>query len=219
MDEVGRLIALMAIAGGAFTVLGAVLVWRLDESRRVRRSLKKILRAEPHALLVARGRGRRGAQGIGFDFGANVVVVTWDTGAWCLEYRIEELMGAELIVDGQVAARTHRGEQRRALDRLAGAQDHIRLRFVFDDPAYPDFVLDLWSREATAGKKAATAAETLQEGNRWIARMESLLRRPVPRRGATVAGPSTAPGAAAERTPARAFFDDPDGDDDTEHAA
>lgn len=193
MDEVGRLIVLMAIAGGAFTALGAAFVWFLEESRRIRRSLKKVLGAEPHALLIARGRGK----GIGFDFAAGAVAVSWDAGGWCLLYRVDELMGAELVVDGQVAARTHRGEQRRALDQHGGAQDHVRLRFVFDDPTYPDFTLELWSSGDEGKRKAATASEALQEGNRWIARMESLLRRPVPKRAAPV---PVAP-SAAERTP------------------
>ncbi len=209
MDEVGPLIVLMVIAGVAFTALGSAAVWHLDEGRRIRRSLKKVLGGEPHALLIARGTGK----GVGFDFGANLVVVAWDKGGWCLEYRVEELMGAELIVDGQVVARTHRGEQRRALDSLAGAQEHVRLRFVFDDPTYPDFLLDLWRRGDEAGKKAFTSAEALQEGNRWIARMESLLRRPVPRRGATLAAPTR------PATPPPADFDDDDDDDGAEHAA
>jgi len=211
MDEFARLIVLMAIAGAAFTVLGAVFVWFLDEGRRIRRSLKKVLRAEPHALLVARGRGK----GIGFDFGANNVAVTWDSGAWCLEYRVDELMGAELVVDGQVVARTHRGEARRALDHLSGAQDHARLRFVFDDPTYPDFIVDLWNAADADKRKAWTAAEAMQEGNRWIARMESLLRRPVPKRGAVL---SVAPASPAPPAPEPPRLDDED-DDETEHAA
>jgi len=211
MDEFARLIVLMAIAGGAFTVLGAVFVWFLDEGRRIRRSLKKVLRAEPHALLISRGRGK----GIGFDFGANAVAVTWDAGAWCLEYRVDELMGAELVVDGQVVARTHRGEARRALDHLSGAQDHARLRFVFDDPTYPDFIIDLWNAPDADKRRAWTAAEAIQEGNRWIARMESLLRRPVPKRGAVLAVAPTMPAPPAVEPPG---LDDED-DDDAEHAA
>lgn len=198
MDEVARLILLMALTGGALTVLGAAFVWHLDEGRRMRRSLKKMLGGEPHALLLARGRGT----GVGFDFGSNSVAVTWDAGGWCLLYRVDELMGAELIRDGQVVARTHRGEVRRALDQLSGAEEQVRLRFVFDDPAYPDFALDLWTSEDAARRKATSAAEALQEGNRWIARMESLLRRPVPRRGATVAASQAAPEPVAPREPA-----------------
>jgi hypothetical protein len=216
MDEFARLVVLMAIAGGAFTVLGAVFVWYLDESRRIRRSLKKVLGAEAHALLVSRGRGK----GIGFDFGANTVAVTWDAGAWCLLYRIDELMGAELIVDGKVAARTHRGEARRALDQLAGAQDHVRLRFVFDDPTYPDFIVELWGAGGQDKRQAWTAAEAVQEGNRWIARMESLLRRPVPKRGAVLATPPAAATTAIETPPlASDSRDDVDDGDNAEHAA
>lgn len=217
MDEFARLVVLMAITGGAFTVLGAAFVWYLDESRRIRRSLKKVLGAEAHALLVSRGRGPMGARGIGFDFGANTVAVTWDVGAWCLLYRIDELMGAELIVDGQVAARTHRGEARRALDHLAGAQDHVRLRFVFDDPAYPDFIVELWGAGQQDKRQAWTAAEAVQEGNRWIARMESLLRRPVPKRGAVLTAPPAAP--ETPRHGPSVADDADDADDDAEHAA
>jgi len=207
MDEVGRLIVLMAIAGGAFTALGAAFLWFLDEGRRVRRSLKKVLGGEPHALLVARGTGK----GVGFDFAANAVVVTWDQGGWCLKYRIEELMGAELIVDGQVTARTHRGEARRALDNLSGAKEHVRLRFVFDDLTYPDFALDLWRAASVAAKKGLSSAEALQEGARWIARMESLLRRPVPRRGTTMAAEPRRPGPPLAAPDAGADEDDDEG--------
>ncbi|MFN3583019.1 hypothetical protein [Phenylobacterium sp.] len=198
MDEVARLILLMAFTGGALTLLGGAFVWYLDEGRRMRRSLKKMLGGEPHALLLARGSGT----GVGFDFGSNSVAVTWESGGWCLLYRVDELMGAELIRDGQVVARTHRGEARRALDQISGAEEQVRLRFVFDDPAYPDFALDLWTADDAGRRKSQTPAEALQEGNRWIARMESLLRRPVPRRGATIS--EAAPQAPAPAAPAPA---------------
>lgn len=210
MDEVARLILLLAFTGGALTVLGAAFVWFLDEGRRMRRSLKKVLGGDPHALLLARGRGKA----IGFDFAANTVAVTWDVGGWCLLYRVDELMGAELVLDGQVAARTHRGEPRRALDHLSGAQDHVRLRFVFDDPTYPDFDLDLWLAAADGRRKLPTAAEALQEGNRWIARMESLLRRPVPKRGVPVA--VAKPAAEAQPPPVDEAVEDVE---DTPHQA
>lgn len=190
MDEVARLILLLALAGGALTVLGGAFVWFLDEGRRIRRSLKKMLGCAPHALLIARGRGK----GIGFDFGANTIAVTWDGGGWCLLYRLEELLGAELIVDGQVLARAHRGEARRPLDQLTGADELVRLRFVFDDPAYPDFDLDLWRPEDDDRRRALNAPEAVQEANRWIARMDSLLRRPLPRRATpAVAQPDREP--------------------------
>lgn len=176
MTEVGRLLISLALAGAALTLLGGGVIWSMDEARRIRRSLTRVLGEAPHAIAIARGRGK----GVGFNFTTNQVAVTWDAGAWCLIYRQEELIGAELAVDGQVLARAYRGEQRRALDAMRGADTQVRLRFVFDEPRNPDFILDLWLPEDDTRKGAMTSAEAIQEANRWIARVESLLRRPVP---------------------------------------
>ncbi|MET0272284.1 MAG: hypothetical protein ABW360_04790 [Phenylobacterium sp.] len=193
MDEVARLLLMLAFAGVVLTLLGGLVIWHMDEARRVRRGLRHVLRCDPHALLVARGRGR----GVGFNFTTNRMAVAWDAGAWCLIYRVNELTGAELIVDGHVCARVHRGEARRALDLLIGADKQVRLRLVFDDPAHPDFDLDLWLAEDEAKRKAMTSAEAAEEGNRWIARTEALLRRPAPRPGVIVAAPAPAPAPAS----------------------
>lgn len=189
MDEIARLILLLALAGAALTLMGAAAIRLSDESRRIRRSLRKVLKGEPHALLVARGRGR----GVGFNFTTNMMAVAWDAGAWCLLYRIDELVGAEVVVDGQVCARAHRGEARRALDTLTGADRLVRLRLVFDDPRHPDFDLDLWTPEDEARKGMPSAPEAVQEANRWIARTESLVRRHVPRREAVPVAPRATP--------------------------
>lgn len=186
MDEIGRLVTLLALTGGALTLLGAVVAWRLDEARRIRRSLAKVLGVEPQPMLTARGRG----VGIGFDLGAEVLAVAWDRGAWCLVYRIDELMGVELIVDERVAARAVRGEPRRPLDHLAQPQDRVRLRFVFDDATHPDFDIDLWRPQDDGLPRRLSADAALQEANRWMARMEAVLRRPTtgrPRPQATLA--------------------------------
>lgn len=175
MDEVARLLTLLALLGGAMTLLGGACVWFLDETRRIRRTLTQALGAVPQPMLVARGRG----VGIGFDLTRNLVVVTWDRGGWRLTYRLDELMGVELIVDRQVAARAFRGEPRRALDQLADPQERVRLRFVFDDPGHPDFEMDLWLPVDNVRRGRLDADEALHEANRWMARMESLLRRPV----------------------------------------
>ncbi|MCW5760120.1 MAG: hypothetical protein KIS90_10170, partial [Phenylobacterium sp.] len=141
MDEAARLLTLLALAGGALTLVGAAFAWFLDETRRVRRTLAAGLNgAAPQPMLIARGRGA----GIGFDLSAGTVGVAWDKGGWRLAYRLTELVGVELIVDRAVAARAFRGEARRALDQLAEPQERVRLRFVFDDPTHPDFALDLW---------------------------------------------------------------------------
>src|SRR5215218_1639491 len=126
MDEVGRLLTLLALAGLALTLLGGACVWHLDD---VRRTLRKVLGVEPQPMLVVRGRGA----GLGFDLAASAVAVAWDTGGWALTYRLDELMGVELIVDDRIAARVHRGEPRRPLDQISGAEERVRLRLVFDD--------------------------------------------------------------------------------------
>lgn len=172
MNEIARLALLLGGGGVALTLVGAIAVWSMEETRRIRRGLKTILGGEPHAFLTAPGQGR----GAGFNFTSNTLAVAWDLGAWGLIYRLDELAGAELIVDGQVVGRVHRGEARRALDRI-GALSQVRLRLVFDDLAYPDFDLDLWSTGAEHRRNALTAEEALEEANRWLARTEALLRR------------------------------------------
>jgi len=177
MDEAARLLTLLALLGGALTLLGGACVWFLDESRRIRRTLTQALVAVPQPMLVARGRG----VGIGFDLTRSLVAVTWDRGAWQLTYRLDELTGVELILDRQVAARAFRGEPRRALDQLIAPEERVRLRFIFDDPGHPDFEMDLWIPADQGQRGRPDADEALHEANRWMARMESLLRRPVAR--------------------------------------
>jgi len=209
MEELARLLTLLALAGGALTLLGGAVVWFLDESRRIRRTLTEGLGATPQPMLIARGRGT----GIGFDLSTGRVCVAWDRGGWRLDYRLDELVGVELIVDRQVAARAFRGEPRRPLDQLADAAELVRLRFVFDDPGHPDFRLDLWRLEDEGRRGRLDADEAVHEANSWMARMESLLRRPVAK-PATPAPIATrvapAPVAAGPLFDDDAFEDDPE---------
>jgi hypothetical protein len=210
MDDLVRLLVLLGLAGLGLTVAGAVALWHMDEGRRIRRGLKVILGGELHGYLVARGRGR----GLGFNFSRNQLAVAWDHGAWGLVYRIDELRGAEVIADGMVAGRVFRGETRRALDSLGGAEERVTLRLVFDDVAHPEFLLDLWLAADESRRDAWTAADALEEANRWLARLEALFRRP----GAPVAPPAAAPQpqpapvVAASSPPAT--DDDPPWDED-----
>lgn len=189
MNEVARLLLLLVLAGAGLTMLGGAAIWYRDEARHIRRGLKKVLKGDPQAILIARGRGR----GVGFRFSVNALAVAWDAGAWCLVYRIDELIGAELIVDGEVLARVHRGEARRPLDTITGADRQVRLRLEFDDPHHPDFDLDLWIPADEGRRKAMSAPEAVQEANRWIARTEALLRRPLARRVVPPAAPPPGP--------------------------
>ena len=200
MDEVTRLLALLGVAGIAVTLVAGIARWRMNESRRIRRGLKVVLKSAPHGYLAALGRGR----GMGFNFTTNQVAVVWDTGAWGLVYALDELMGAEVIVDSLVVGRVHRGETRRALDAFDAAE-RVALRLVFDDPGNPDFVLDLWLPEDEGRSDELPPSEAIAEANRWLARIEALLRRPVTiRRPAGVAAtpaPAVAPAPAPSPEP------------------
>jgi hypothetical protein len=174
MNEIARLLLTVALAGAAVTFAGSAVLWFRDETRRVRRGLRQVLKAEPEALLVARGRAR----GVAFSFANNQAAVAWDAGAWGFLYRIDELMGAELIIDGHVVARVFRHEPRRALDQVVTHASKVTLRLVFDDPHHPDFDLDLWVEGDEARRGAGSPTDRVQEANRWITGCEAVLRRP-----------------------------------------
>jgi hypothetical protein len=69
-----------------------------------------------------------------------------------------------------------RGEPRRLLDRSSGAEREVRLRLLFDEPRHPDFELVLWPARPGRGAPSKPR-EAISEANRWIARVEALLRR------------------------------------------
>jgi hypothetical protein len=200
MDEVTRLIVVIGLAALALTLAGGGVVWSLDPTRRIRRSFRRVLGDAPHALLVARGRGK----GVACNFASNQVGVAWDAGAWCLVYRLDELIGAELVIDGRVEGRVHRGEERRALDRLSGGERQVRLRLIFSDPRYPEFNLDLWLPEDAGRKRALSSEEAVQEANRWLALVEALHRRPSFRRPVMPSAAEEAPDLPFEAGEARA---------------
>lgn len=181
MNEAARLLLMLAIAGAGVTFLGSASLWFLDEDRRVRRALARVLKGVPEAVLVARGRGR----GVGVSFETGLAAVAWDLGRWCLIYRIDELVGAELLIDGQVVARVFRGEPRRPLERVVGNAAQVTLRLIFDDPRNPDFDLDLWLSGDEARRETRSPADAVQEANSWLARAEAILRRPAAPRGPT----------------------------------
>jgi hypothetical protein len=189
MDEVGRLLLALALGGVALTLLGGAVLWSRDESRRIRRGFKRVLGEAPQSILIAHGRGRS----VGCNFSTNQVAVCWDAGAWCLVYRLDELVGAELVVDGRVEARVHRGEARRALDRMSGGDQQVRLRLLFSDPRHPDFNLDLWLPEDAGHKRALTPGEAIEEANRWMALIEAIVRREANRRPSVSESPRQEP--------------------------
>lgn len=201
MSQLGHFLVLIGVVAVALAAMGAVVGWYNEQGRRIRRGLRNVLKGETHALIIAPGRGR----GAGFNFTSNTMAVAWDTGGWCLIYRLDELMGVELVVDSQVVARAYRGEPRRPLDMLGGAEQQVALRLVFDDLQHPDFHLELWNAERADRRGEYTAAEAVEEGNRWLARMESVFRRKssngAPRPVEPVREPKAPPTAAAAPEP------------------
>ena len=190
MSEWPRLFLLLALAGVVVTLLGSAAAWLMDEERHIRRALKRVLKGSAEAVVIARGRGR----GAGFNTSTGLMAVAWDAGAWLLIYRLDELMGAEVIVDGQVVARAYRGEPRRALDQTVEHAARVTLRLIFDDPHHPDFDVDLWLAGDETRRRANSPGDAIQEANRWLARAEAILRRPIaPRVAASTPAPMAAP--------------------------
>lgn len=190
MSELWRLLVLVTLSASAVTFAGSAAIWFMDEDRRIRRALRHVLRGAPETVIVARGRGR----GAGFNFTSNQAAVAWDSGAWCLIYRIDELMGAELSVDGQVIGRVHRGEPRRAIDQVVQQAAQVNLKLIFDDPRHPDFELELWQDGDQQRRESRSPADAIQEANRWLLRADAIVRRPL--------APKAAQTAVQTRTPA-----------------
>ncbi|MFZ0269132.1 hypothetical protein [Caulobacter sp.] len=175
MSELWRLLLLVTLSASTVTFLGSAAIWFMDEDRRIRRALRHVLKGAPETVIIAKGRGR----GAGFNFTNNQAAVAWDSGAWCLIYRIDELMGAELSVDGQVIGRVFRGEPRRAIDQMVHQAGQVSLKLIFDDPRHPDFELDLWLESDQLRRESRSPADAIQEANRWLLRADAIVRRPL----------------------------------------
>jgi hypothetical protein len=172
MENALRTLILFALAGAAVSMAAWAIAWRLDPRRQLRRALRRILGGEPDTEAVSARQGRA----LGLDVQGGGLAALWNKGASGLVYRFHEIEGAELIVDGEVKARVHRGEPIRALDRLDPLVEHVSLRLLFDTPRWPEFELDLCDQPGLG-------EEALREGRRWLAHIGSLLKRsPPPRR-------------------------------------
>lgn len=199
MNDLGPLLLMILLAGAALAILGSFAVMFADEDRRIRRALQKVLKGPPEASVTAPGRGR----GAGFSFATGLAAVAWDGGSWCLVYRLEELVGAELIIDGQVMARAYRDEVRRPLDRVSAQASRVTLRLIFDDPRHADFDIDLWVAGDDLRRPNASPATAVQEANSWLARTDAILRRSRPRPKVAVPPPvqEAPPPASGDQPP------------------
>lgn len=215
MTEFARLLVMLAVAATAVTFAGSLARWLLDEERRIRRALAKVLNGAPDAFIVAKGRGR----GVGFRLASGLIATTWDKGGWCLVYRLNELVGAELLIDGQSVGRVFRDEPKRFLDRTYGEAQSVVLRLVFDDPKHADFELNLWIPSDAALRSAPTAAKAAQEANSWLARVEAIIKRAPGTRNPPPPTPIARREEAAQSPrPMLDHFDAPDFADEFEEA-
>jgi len=202
MENVVRILVMLAAGGLALALIGWGLIWWFEESRRLKRLIKRTLGGAFDAVIVARGRNAAA----GFRIETDQFVVMANGGAEARLYKLDQVQGAELLVDDAVTARVYRNENRRALDKLEEAPQEIVLRLIFDDPRAPDFDLELWRIEDLESRHALTPKAVLQEARSWLSRTESLLRR-----GGT--GRVAMPTAVAAPTP---LPEAPPWDDDVE---
>jgi hypothetical protein len=171
VGEILGLLLFVAAAGVGVTLLVATAAGMLGEERRIVRAFHAGLEMRPDASLIAYGTGR----GVAVSLFTEEIVTVWDRGGWRLVYPLQALAGAELELDGEVAARAVRGEPGRRLEH-AGVEDEVRLRLLFDDPRHPDFDLRLWPCRKT-GPAPGTPREAIADANRWMARIEAILKR------------------------------------------
>ena len=173
MTHIGPyLTAAAALIAAAMLALAAR--WYDRPERRLRRGLRIVLGAEGVATLLAAGHGR----GVGLDPAANRLAVVWDAGAWGLVYDLSELRHAEVRVDDQLLGQAWRGRSQNLFDFAEPARRSVTLRLTFEDPAHPDFALDLWRSEGARGRSQLSAREAMAQAAHWLGRMEALLNRP-----------------------------------------
>jgi hypothetical protein len=175
MTEAVRILLLLALAGAVVTVAASAAAWWVEEDRRLNRLIRRCLDGPPDAAIVARGHNAAAA----FSLRTGEILVMRNGGAKSMLYPLRGLVGAELIVDGLVAARAFRGEPRKALDAITPEARQVLLRLIFDNPRDPDFELVLWPH-GRHSRDDGGAADAIQEARSWLARAEAILRLPTP---------------------------------------
>lgn len=173
MDKGLALLLLTALVGAVVFAVVAVAAWWMEPGERVARLVRRGLAGPPEVLSVAAARG----QGAALAIDEGKLAVVRGPGDGGLVYDLDELVGAELIFDGQVAARVFRGEARRPLDRTSPEVSRVTLRFAFDDPHDPEFEFELYTPTDAARRDGGSPDAAVQVARRWFARLEAVLRR------------------------------------------
>jgi hypothetical protein len=173
MNDVAR-VGLLIVLGAALLTIATLAVRALRQpERRVRRALLRAVGSKGDGEIIA------GESGAAFSLARGVLAVAWEAGRWRMAYPLEEVLGGEILVDSEVAARVFRGEARRPLDKIERDAETVSLRLMFADPRQPDFEMSLWPSRRGGGKDAENAAGAIREANSWLARTEALLRQPI----------------------------------------
>lgn len=174
MTETIRTLLAIVMAGAAVTCLASLFTWWMNERRRLTRLLQKVLGGTPDAAIIAPGRN----SAAGFRMENERLAVMRNGGARTLVYDLDELDGAELLVDDEVVARVSRNDGRKALDSARGGGHSVALRLIFANAVSPDFTLDLWLVEDATRRRDRGPAAAIQEGREWLGRVDALIRRP-----------------------------------------
>src|SRR5215469_12671045 len=177
MNDALRLALLLLIAALALTAIGAIVARSLDQGRRLTRYLRMALSAEPEGVMMDRGGGKAMA----FNLEAGKIAVLWDKGRKGLVYRLDQLVGAEMMVDHIVLARCFRDRPSMPLDEIPMAAHRGVMRVVFDNAQEPEYELEIWPAMNGRGHEYSSPAEAVQAGRKWLTRLEAILRRPPPR--------------------------------------
>jgi hypothetical protein len=171
MDQALRILGLLIVGGLAMMAFAAAAVWWFAPARRIQRRLKRLLGAHPTVSALSPARGA----GAGLDAEDGRIATVAGFHDFGLVYGMDELVGAELIFDGQVAARAFKGEGRRPLDHIAPDAQRVTLRLVFDDLREPEFEMELWRAGDPPGGHDLDSA--VAEARRWFTHAEAVLRR------------------------------------------
>jgi hypothetical protein len=174
MNDAMRLVLLLVIAAVLLTAGGALLARWMDPQRRLTRYLRQALGAEPEAVMMSRGLGRA----LAFNIDAGKIAVLWDGGRKGLVYRLDQLMGGEMMVDHAVICRVHRQDGRIPLNEIPMGAHRAVLRLVFDNPRDPEYELELWPSYVGRSHEHVSPADAIQAGRKWLTGLDSLLRLP-----------------------------------------
>jgi hypothetical protein len=167
-----RILLLLVLAAGAMTGAATAAAWWFTPQRRLHRILTSLLKRRPDAEAIDPAQGRAA----GLDLESGAIAVLWDKGGSGLVYALNELEGAELIVDGHVAARVGRAGDRRALDALPRDAEQVTLRLIFADARWPEFELELWGPDSVARSGDVSAHDAIRLGRRWLAHVDAVLK-------------------------------------------